>query len=123
MPSSFTLPLSYAAPGVTAWGGHVDVARDQPLTNTVCVSQVRGLGDTTAGDHVRINDLILSVPLSFRSLVSDSSILLRERNWLCERHNQRERQCGRCYGRVSHRDGIAEGMELDTCPQYFFPFA
>ena len=44
---------------VTTRSSHVHVTGDQALTNTLCVGQVSGRGDTTAGDHVGIDDLIL----------------------------------------------------------------
>ena len=50
-----------------------DVTRDQTLTNTLCVGQVGGMGDTTASDHVRIDDLVRLRCRLVCCLLSDSS--------------------------------------------------
>ena len=44
---------------VTTRGSHVHVTGNQAFTNAVRVGQVSSIGDTTAGDHVSVDDLIL----------------------------------------------------------------
>ena len=44
---------------VTTGRSHVHVTRDEPLTNALRVGQVRSLLDTTAGDHVSVDNLLI----------------------------------------------------------------
>ena len=44
---------------VTTGSSHVHVTRDQPLAHTLGIGQVRSLLDTTACDHVGVDDLVL----------------------------------------------------------------
>ena len=83
---------------VALWASQVHVTGDQALTDTVNVGKVSGLRDTAAGDHVSINDLV--------SRVRSRRILLRDRSRcgcrvchrLCERCDQRQRQCSSSHG-------------------------
>ena len=45
---------------VSVRGRQIHVTRDEPLTNTLSIGQVCGLGDTTARDHVSVDDLVVS---------------------------------------------------------------
>ena len=58
---------------VAVGAGQVHVARDQTLTHAERVGQVAGLGNTTAGNHVRIDDLIRLRCRLVCCLLSDSS--------------------------------------------------
>ena len=51
---------------VSVRGRQIHVTRDEPLTHTVSVGQVCSLGDTTAGDHVGVDDLVLVGGRRFR---------------------------------------------------------
>ena len=83
---------------VTIQAGQVHVAGDQALTNTVSVSQVRSLGDTATSDSVSLNNSVLvnhwSRRIGILIRLRSRRSFLRERNWLCERRNQRKRQRG-----------------------------
>ena len=80
---------------VTTRGSHVHVTGDQALTNAVSVGQVRSLGNTTASDHVGVNDLIL-----IRNRRIAGFLLLRHRSWcrLCLHHHG----AGGCQRQDSH---------------------
>ena len=74
---------------VTVRAGQVHVARDQPKTDAVSVGQVSGLGDTTAGDHVCIDNLVCGIRCRSSSIGRGLRVRNRSRN----RVNKRRYKC------------------------------
>ena len=99
---------------VTTRGSHVHVTGDQALTNTLGISQVSGLSDAAAGDHVSVDDRVLIRHLRSRSQLRR---ILRKRRRNSRRvhdrlHRRRDQRQGE--SRSRDRRAAAAGDVLEV---------
>ena len=99
---------------VALGAGQIHVTRNQALTNALRVGQVSSLGDTTASDHVGINNLILrsrgSCVQTFLSEGSRSSSWVN--NWLHKRAHHGNRKSGGCDRRTAATGRTVEFLHI-----------